>query len=306
MIATCPSCKTRFKIDDSKMAGSGIKLRCYKCRTVFAVRKKVADSESKAPSAAAKPFKVLIANSDQDICRRVEEILKTEDLEVFKAYDCVDALAIIEKNRPHVAILDVALPTMYGFEVCEHVKGHAELKEDVKVILMASIYDKTRYKRNPTSLYGADDYIEIHHLHDDLAPKINRLILSLKPEAAAAEAPARQVEEAVTHEVKPTPATTEDLESLKVREKVIDDKDMDAQEKSRRLARIIVSDIALYNGDLVSEGIKNDNFYKLLKEDIKEGLEHFKKKVPPSISAEACLKEAFQDFVSKRKTDMGL
>jgi predicted Zn finger-like uncharacterized protein len=306
MIAACPKCKTRFKIDESKMAWAGIKLRCSKCKTVFSVRKKAADRETKAPAAVAKSYKVLIANSDVDICNRVEEILKNEDFEVFKAYDGVDALAIIEKNRPNVAILDVALPMMYGFEVCEHIKGHFELKEDVKVILMASIYDKTRYKRNPTSLYGADDFIEIHHLHDDIVPKINRLILSSKPEVAAAGAPAKEAEEAVTREVKPEAPAKKDLEILKAEEKVIDDKDKDVQEKARRLARIIVSDIALYNRDLVSEGLRNGNLYKLLNDDIKEGLEHFRKKVSPSVSAEAYLKEAFQDFISKRKLEMGL
>ncbi|MBI4745440.1 MAG: zinc-ribbon domain-containing protein [Deltaproteobacteria bacterium] len=48
MIAACPKCKTRFKIDESKMAGAGVKLRCSKCRTVFAVRKKAADTGTKA------------------------------------------------------------------------------------------------------------------------------------------------------------------------------------------------------------------------------------------------------------------
>ena len=306
MIAVCPKCKTRFKIDESKMAGAGVKLRCSKCRTVFTVRKKAADRETRAPSAAAKSYKVLIANSDEDICSRVEEILKNEHFEVFKAYDGVDALAIIEKNRPNVAILDVALPMKYGFEVCEHIKGHVELKEAVKVILMAAIYDKTRYKRNPTSLYGADDFIEIHHLHDDIVPKINRLILSSEHEPAAAGAPAKEAEEVVTREVKPEAPSGKDLEILRAGEKVIDDKDRDVQEKARRLARIIVSDIALYNEDLVSEGVRNSNLYKLLKDDIKEGLEHFKKKVSPSISAETYLKEAFQDFISKRKLEMGL
>lgn len=306
MIAACPKCKTRFKIDESKMAGAGVKLRCSKCRTVFAVRKKAADRETKAPSSAAKSYKVLIANSDPEICNRVEEILKAEDYDVLKACDGLAALAIIEKNRPNVAILDVALPMMYGFEVCEHVKGHVELKEAVKVILMAAVYDKTRYKRNPTSLYGADDYIEIHHLHDDIVPKINRLILSSKHEPAAAGVPQKEAEEAVTREVKPEAPTGKDLEILRAGEKVIDDKDKDLQEKARRLARIIVSDIALYNGDLVSEGVRNGSLYKLLKDDIKEGLEHFKKKVSPSISAEAYLKEAFQDFISKRKLEMGL
>ena len=34
------------------------------------------------------------------------------------------------------------------------------------VVLVASIYNRTGYKRRPTSLYGADDYVEQHHIPD--------------------------------------------------------------------------------------------------------------------------------------------
>lgn len=42
-----------------------------------------------------------------------------------------------------------------------------------------------------------------------------------------------------------------------------------------RLARAIVSDIALYNQEKVKEGIKNDNIFNLLAEELEEGREHF-------------------------------
>ena len=42
-----------------------------------------------------------------------------------------------------------------------------------------------------------------------------------------------------------------------------------------RLARAIVSDIALYNQDKVSEGIKNDSIFELMGEELEEGREHF-------------------------------
>jgi hypothetical protein len=42
-----------------------------------------------------------------------------------------------------------------------------------------------------------------------------------------------------------------------------------------RLARAIVSDIALYNQDKVSEGIKNDSIFDLMAEELQEGREHF-------------------------------
>jgi hypothetical protein len=46
-----------------------------------------------------------------------------------------------------------------------------------------------------------------------------------------------------------------------------------------RLARAIVSDIALYNQEKVKEGIKNDNIFELLKEELQEGREHFHTRV---------------------------
>jgi hypothetical protein len=42
-----------------------------------------------------------------------------------------------------------------------------------------------------------------------------------------------------------------------------------------RLARAIVSDIALYNQEKVKEGIKNDSIFEVLTEELEEGREHF-------------------------------
>lgn len=50
-----------------------------------------------------------------------------------------------------------------------------------------------------------------------------------------------------------------------------------------RLARAIVSDIALYNQEKVKEGIKNDNIFEILTEELAEGREHFHSRVSPDI-----------------------
>jgi len=50
-----------------------------------------------------------------------------------------------------------------------------------------------------------------------------------------------------------------------------------------RLARAIVSDIALYNQEKVKEGIKNDNIFELLEEELGEGREHFYARVSPDL-----------------------
>ena len=51
-----------------------------------------------------------------------------------------------------------------------------------------------------------------------------------------------------------------------------------------RLARAIVSDIALYNQEKVKEGIKNDTLFDVLTEELNEGREHFYTRVAPDLA----------------------
>jgi len=50
-----------------------------------------------------------------------------------------------------------------------------------------------------------------------------------------------------------------------------------------RLARAIVSDVALYNQEKVAEGIKNDTIFDLMTEELNEGREHFYTRVSPDL-----------------------
>ena len=56
-----------------------------------------------------------------------------------------------------------------------------------------------------------------------------------------------------------------------------------------RLARAIVSDIALYNPEKVREGITNDNIFDLLADELAEGREHFYSRVIPDLPDKAHL-----------------
>lgn len=50
-----------------------------------------------------------------------------------------------------------------------------------------------------------------------------------------------------------------------------------------RLARAIVSDIALYNQEKVKEGIKNDSIFEVLADELQEGRDHFYTRVSPDL-----------------------
>ncbi len=58
----------------------------------------------------------------------------------------------------------------------------------------------------------------------------------------------------------------------------------DPHEKAKRLARLIVADIILYNTDKITEGIKNDSLFSLLDKDIAEGRKYYDRQVDPTVA----------------------
>ena len=54
-------------------------------------------------------------------------------------------------------------------------------------------------------------------------------------------------------------------------------------DKARRLARTIVSDIALYNREEIRKGIKNDNVFELLAVELERGNKLYVSRVSPEI-----------------------
>ena len=72
------------------------------------------------------------------------------------------------------------------------------------------------------------------------------------------------------------------------------------RDQARRLARAIVSDVAIYNRDKVELGIKNDNIFDLLHDQLSEGKEHFRSRVSSEIAASNIFDIAVVDILIKR------
>ncbi|OGL43305.1 MAG: hypothetical protein A2161_20410 [Candidatus Schekmanbacteria bacterium RBG_13_48_7] len=58
---------------------------------------------------------------------------------------------------------------------------------------------------------------------------------------------------------------------------------MEIHEKAKRTARVIVSDIVLYNKSKIEEGLSKGNLKELLKEEIDRGRELYHSKLPPEV-----------------------
>jgi hypothetical protein len=72
------------------------------------------------------------------------------------------------------------------------------------------------------------------------------------------------------------------------------------RDQARRLARAIVSDVALYNREKVEQGIKEDNIFEVLEEQLNEGREHFQSRVTKEISESNIFDIAVVDVLIKR------
>jgi hypothetical protein len=71
-------------------------------------------------------------------------------------------------------------------------------------------------------------------------------------------------------------------------------------DQARRLARAILSDVAIYNREKVEAGIKNDNLFEILTEELEEGRQHYNSRVAPGLSATNFFDLAIVDVLVKR------
>lgn len=300
MFISCPVCKTRFRFDEQKVSGAGVKLRCSKCSAIFLL---AADKIARSGR-----LTVLVAHESVDFCSAIDKVLAPEPFDIISCHDGKEALDLVSRFKPDVVLLNVALPTMYGFQVCDALRGNSETR-DTKIILLAAIYDKTKYKRSPQSLYGADDYIEQHHIPDALAAMIYRLASNTReaePGSLSSE------EEIDTSPARLTVAEADSQES--VRRELMSQQpasEPDAGEKfykaARQLARSIVSDISLYREAELEEGIRAGNVELCLDVEIRDGRAIFESRLPESATFPTDFyAEAFAELVSQKKQEMGL
>jgi hypothetical protein len=75
---------------------------------------------------------------------------------------------------------------------------------------------------------------------------------------------------------------------------------IDNPEQARRLARAILSDVAIYNKEKVESGIKNDDIFDTLQEQLEEGRQHFYSRVSPDLKPEHIYDLAVVDVLIKR------
>lgn len=107
------------------------------------------------------------------IQQSIEE-LEDEGIEIIVTEDGPHALEAIEREAPALILLDVMMPGMNGFEVCERIRANTDLEQPYIILLTAKgqEYDKVRGKE-----VGADRYMTKPFNPDDLLDAAREVVL---------------------------------------------------------------------------------------------------------------------------------
>lgn len=97
--------------------------------------------------------KVLVVDDEKLIVKGIKFNLEQDGMEVDVAYDGKEALELARKKEYDIILLDVMLPEMDGFEVCQQIRAES----DVPIIMLTAKDDDM--DKILGLEYGADDYV---------------------------------------------------------------------------------------------------------------------------------------------------
>ena len=98
-------------------------------------------------------YSVLVVEDEKEICDGIGIYLKNQGYKVFKAYNGVEGLEIIEKEKIHLAVIDIMMPKMDGITMVMKLREH----NDFPVIMLSA---KSEEMDKILGLnIGADDYV---------------------------------------------------------------------------------------------------------------------------------------------------
>ncbi|MBL0168693.1 MAG: response regulator [Propionivibrio sp.] len=117
--------------------------------------------------------KVLIADDEPNIVISLEFLLRREGFEVLVAVDGEEALAKARAERPDLVLLDVMMPKMNGFDVCQALRADPELAS-MRVLMLTAKGRETEVSKGLG--LGADGYMTKPFSTKDLVAQVRVLL----------------------------------------------------------------------------------------------------------------------------------
>ena len=274
MDLTCKNCGSGFRAAVALPLVSPVRVACPRCEYQMVLKPRTLSGtypvpELEPPAPLLMPRRRLAAITDEP--RAFREVLTHQLERLGFEVTCFEtgdpALEFVRRTRADLLIVNVYLRGKLGVEVTEEIKADPAL-DATRVILIGALFRANRFRANPTNLYGADEYIE-----EQIPEKeFRQIIRKLFPEMG-------------------------DTSEALVEPREYDD--------ARRLARLILSDIIIYHAAKVDQGIRDGNFFEVLREEIDEGRAYYESRVPPRVRRDTEIyTETLQQFVQMKREEL--
>lgn len=133
--------------------------------------------------------KILVVDDEVEIADLLEMYLQNENYTVFKFYTAKDAIKCIETTEIDLAILDIMLPGINGFSICQKIR-----EKYTYPIIMLTAKDAEIDKITGLTI-GADDYVTKPFKPLELMARVNAQLRRYKKFSQVPETPAEEKKE---------------------------------------------------------------------------------------------------------------
>ena len=116
---------------------------------------------------------VLAADDDEDILGLVAFRLERSGFDVLQARDGEEALELAVREQPDLAVLDVMMPKLDGFEVTRRLRAEAATSRMPIILLTARAQDADVQRGFDA---GADDYIRKPFSPNELRARVQAIL----------------------------------------------------------------------------------------------------------------------------------
>ncbi|HVR43520.1 MAG TPA: response regulator [Thermoanaerobaculia bacterium] len=267
----CRQCASRFRAAVRTPLSGPVRVVCPGCGKQMVLRP-AGETPAPMPAAGSPPRvsggrRAVIADEPREFRRFLGEELSGLGFDVTFFDSGEGALEFIRSSRAELVVLNVYLKGKLGVEISEEIKADASLSR-TRIVLIGALFRANRFRANPTNLYGADEYIEDQIPSLELRQIVGRLFPELSVMAP------------------------EELQS-------------EEYDEARRLARLILSDIVIYNTEKVDRGIREGTFFEVLKDEIREGREYYETRVPVKVRRKTdFFHDTIEQFVQMKREEL--
>ena len=274
MELTCKQCGSKFRAAVELPLARAVRVACPACAFQMVLKPASGEHAAVPQNAAVPPQQsaprrriAAIADEPRPFRSFLAEHLRRFGFDVALFETGEPTLDYVRRARADLAIVNVYLKGKLGVEVTEDIKSDPSLAH-TRVILIGALFRANRFRANPTNLYGADEYIEEQIPEKEFKQIVRKLFPQLGPTLETPIEP-REYDEA------------------------------------RRLARLILSDIIIYHPAKVEEGIRDNTFFQVLKEEIDEGRQYYESRVPFRVRQDSEIyDETLRQFVSMKREEL--